>query len=493
MLTLATAAFSFSSPAAKRPLPLPTPAQLAWQAGEIMALIHFNMATFVGNGDPGCGESNWADSSKPTTFAPTQLDTDNWAASMKALGVKEAVLTAKHGCGFAIWPTTAKLPDGSPYGYNVPADMDVLQKFTDSMSAAGIGHGFYYSLTNNFFLNVADHKAGARATPLPKQVNVSQAEFEAIATHQVTELWTKYGNLTEIWFDGGYTSDMKANLGALLARTQPTVAAMNGGGIAASPVRWVGTEGDMDQGYEGGVWSTYCCNSSSADAPCVVAHSASCALNTGPYGGAGCAATGAAADAACDAWYPAGLDYTLQAGDVWFWMPPPQQLRPLSELIAVYHASVGRNTVLELDFAIDQTGRVDPTHAELYGQFGGWISSCYGTPIASARLAPPADPWAPAARPGGWTLRLDLGGASVDRVVLREDQSFGQRVLAYAVRAVGADGRAAPFSNGTAVGNKRIDLGATVAGGTLELEVVTTALGLPPIVEFAAFKPCASA
>ena len=87
----------------------------------------------------------------------------------------------------------------------------------------------------------------------------------------------------------------------------------------------------------------------------------------------------------------------------------------------------------------------------------------------------------------------DPRGASVDRVVLREDQSFGQRVLAYAVRAVGTDGRAAPFSNGTAVGNKRIDLGATVAGGTLELELVTTALGLPPIVEFAAFKPCASA
>ena len=27
--------------------PLPTAAQVAWQQGEIMALIHFNMATFV--------------------------------------------------------------------------------------------------------------------------------------------------------------------------------------------------------------------------------------------------------------------------------------------------------------------------------------------------------------------------------------------------------------------------------------------------------------
>ena len=30
--------------------------------------------------------------------------------SMKALGVRESVLTAKHGCGFCAWPTTAKLP-----------------------------------------------------------------------------------------------------------------------------------------------------------------------------------------------------------------------------------------------------------------------------------------------------------------------------------------------------------------------------------------------
>jgi hypothetical protein len=34
-------------------LPLtPTAAQLRWQRDEIMALVHFNMATFFRNGDP---------------------------------------------------------------------------------------------------------------------------------------------------------------------------------------------------------------------------------------------------------------------------------------------------------------------------------------------------------------------------------------------------------------------------------------------------------
>ena len=121
-------------------IPKPTPEQLTWQQGEIMALIHFNMATFYGEG--GCGPGNWIGkngSSNPENFAPTNLDTDNWAASMKELGVKESVLTAKHGCGFCIWPTTAKLPDGSPYGYSVNPKLDVIGSYVHSMQKAGIG------------------------------------------------------------------------------------------------------------------------------------------------------------------------------------------------------------------------------------------------------------------------------------------------------------------------------------------------------------------
>ena len=40
-------------------IPKPTPAQLKYQKNEIMALIHFNMATFAKDGDPGCSADNW--------------------------------------------------------------------------------------------------------------------------------------------------------------------------------------------------------------------------------------------------------------------------------------------------------------------------------------------------------------------------------------------------------------------------------------------------
>ena len=67
--------------------------------------------------------------------------------------------------------------------------LNVLQQFSDAMQEADLGHGFYYSLTNNMYLNVQGHyvKDGPL---LPGQQNVTQAQFEAIALAQVTELWT---------------------------------------------------------------------------------------------------------------------------------------------------------------------------------------------------------------------------------------------------------------------------------------------------------------
>ena len=70
---------------------------------------------------------------------------------MVELGATEAVLTAKHGCGFYLWDTNVTLPDGTPYRYhvNLTTHGDVLRQIVEATSARNIGHGFYYSLTNN--------------------------------------------------------------------------------------------------------------------------------------------------------------------------------------------------------------------------------------------------------------------------------------------------------------------------------------------------------
>ena len=137
-------------------LPVPTAPQLAWQQNEIMALIHFNMATFFHNGDPGCNAANWPESQKPVSFAPAKLNVSQWIVSMKALGVKEAVLTAKHGCGFLLWPTKCK-----GYSYSVASSPiyqkfgDVTRRFADSCRKYGLIPGVYYLGWGNFWMNIS--------------------------------------------------------------------------------------------------------------------------------------------------------------------------------------------------------------------------------------------------------------------------------------------------------------------------------------------------
>jgi hypothetical protein len=108
---------------------VPTANQLRYQTGEIVALTHFNMASFVKNGDPGCTSQNWltkapgavGPSGDPATFnrtpstpacistylsclpacagsyplppvgrcvcvSATQLDTDQWAEVYRSFG-----------------------------------------------------------------------------------------------------------------------------------------------------------------------------------------------------------------------------------------------------------------------------------------------------------------------------------------------------------------------------------------------------------------------
>ena len=84
-------------------LPRPTPIQAAWQDMEMGLFVHFNMFTYS-------GDWNWRsfrDYPAPALFRPDRLDTDQWMEAAAAIGARYAVLTAKHCCGFCLWPTEA--------------------------------------------------------------------------------------------------------------------------------------------------------------------------------------------------------------------------------------------------------------------------------------------------------------------------------------------------------------------------------------------------
>ena len=418
------------SPLTGEQIAVPTASQLAWQAREISVLIHFNIDTFQPVQYDGCGSS-------PTlllpasAFTPYQLNADNWVASMQALGAKQGVLVAKHNCGFTSWPTKVSynLSSGvtTPYNFSIQyspvAGRDVVGEFIASCRAASLSTGIYYSVGSNNFLNVANG-AVRNTTIAPGQVSITQATYEGIVMQQLTELWTTYGELDEIWFDGGFSPEQRAFLAQLMKQYQSNSSVFggctgSGDCVTSSPLRWIGNE--------------------DGDAP-------------DPNWSAGLNAGGGDPDSPYFA--PAECDTTLQENDRWFY-GAGVALRPLSELIDRYHITVGHNCLLQLDLSPDTNGLIAADHAARYAQLGGVIRGCY-----VEQIVPPSQPMKCSSQ--GLCLLVFNTPVTVDRVVLMEDQSRGQVIRAYTVDAYVQSMASAQswvqLSNGTSIGHKKIDL-----------------------------------
>lgn len=433
-------------------VPLPTKPQLNYQLGEIVALTHFNMATFFRDGDPACNATNWDQSRHPASFAPSNLNISNWIESYQALGVSSAILTAKHGCGFFLWPTSVTFPDGRNYGYHVGGPggigVDVVKEFTEKMKAAGLPYSFYFSFKDNFYLNALNDVVTNRSL-LPGQVNLTQPQFEDVHLAAVKELWSSYGPLTEIWFDGGINPRIAPRITALLSQYQPQAVGM-GAGIENWPhdVSWVGTESGLPA-YP--IWSLGCAPSGK----------------------------GSRGDPNSNDFCPKQCDVTLQTPAAWFWLPN-HAIHTLAELQAFYHATVGSNGVLEIDFAIDRTGRVDPAHAARYREFGNWIRSCYGTPIASSGNF---------VNTNEITLAIPSTVSGLNRAIIQEDLSHGQLVRSYTLEVQSSQGVWTTWATGTSVGHKRIVLNQSTSH-PIQLRLrIPSSVGTPWI-RLQAFDAC---
>jgi len=437
--------------------PVPTPDQVRWQQDEIVALIHFNMATFLPNGIT-CRYFNWDLGKDPSKFNPVKLDINNWVESFKALGAKSAVLTSEHSCGFLLWPTKTLLPDGSPYWYTVEAffKRDIIREFSETLEKNDIGHGFYYNIENNYYLcwlgGKRDAKCNNGTDPrLDGRWNLTETQYYDQAFQLLTELWSNYGNFTELWFDGGYDGLNQAKLLNLRLSMQPHAV---GGGIdvGRSPNRWIGTESGYpvkyNSSYPEPVWST-------------------------SYKG-----TTGLGDPNGDVWMPPFSDTTLTDPKKWFFYPG-ETIRNLSTLIEVYHNSVGSNAVLELDFAINRDGLVEPSHAVMYKQLGDWIRACYGTPVVETSDL----------RNGVSLLQLPTG-ALVDRVWVREDIVFGERTRAYRVEE-NIGGNWIVRTEGQVIGNKQILVYDEPFGVGAQVRlVIVKSTDKVKLLQFAAFQRC---
>ena len=198
---------SLSSPS------LPTKEHAAWADAETGVLIHFDMPVF----EPSYSfRDQWGYTPSTEKFNPTDLNTDQWLETASKAGAKYAVLTTKHCSGFCLWPTKA-------HDYHIGnspwknGNGDVVGDFIRSCAKFNIKPGFYYSSVTNAYLNV-DNPGFVRSG-----IREEQERYNRIVEQQLTELWSNYGKLFEIWFDGGYLSKERGggDVLSLLKKLQP--------------------------------------------------------------------------------------------------------------------------------------------------------------------------------------------------------------------------------------------------------------------------------
>lgn len=429
--------------------PVPTPDILEWTKLEVGAFYSFNMISMldnISNTQYFClgvgGGGGWLPD--PNFFNPEKLDLDQWLATAKSFGAKYAVLVAQHCSGFSMWPTDVFDETGFEYTYSTKSSSfrgggyDVVKEFIISCQKAGVKPGIYYSLNQNYYLN-SGHGIVKNTTLVPGQVKVSQELYGKIVLAQMKELWSNYGPLTEIWFDGGCSvPGISDQISALLDQLQPH-AVYFGGCAKSSNLRWIGTESGMP-GYP--IWSTaQDCRAGQGD----------------PNGNIFC---------------PAESDTTLQEGGHWF-QRDGFAIRSLDELKQVYLKTVGQNTNLLLNTAANNMGLIVDASVQRYKEFGDWIESCFSN---SSILAQNSGK--------GYILKVQSEKSlSFDTIVIQEDQTNGQAVRNFTVELItqdtlnraagskglteGRDDKDGPLvvASGSSIGHKAIFTMATAATG----------------------------
>lgn len=398
---------------------IPTPQQLEWQQMELTAFLHFGINTFTGR-EWGDGKEN------PALFNPTDFDAEQWVRSLKEAGFKMAILTAKHHDGFCLWPTKTT-------GHSVAASPwkdgkgDVVRELRDACDKYGIKFGVY--------LSPWDRNASCYG---------DSPKYNEFFIEQLTELLTNYGEVHEVWFDGANGEgpngkkqeyDWTAIL-STIRRLQPRAVTA----IMGDDVRWVGNERGLGRETE---WSATVLTPGTY---------ARCEEQNKALGVKATSKDLGGRDMLVNAkelfWYPSEVDVSIRPG--WFYhQQEDNQVKSLKHLTDIYFKSVGYNSVLLLNIPPDQRGRISDADVNRLKEFADYRKEIF----ADNRVKGGLKAWT--ARPGDTRVYQLKPKSEINVVMLREDISKGQRMEAFTVEALTADGWK-EIAKGTTVGYKRL-------------------------------------
>ncbi|RYY53384.1 MAG: glycoside hydrolase family 29 [Chitinophagaceae bacterium] len=419
--------------------PLPSEAQLAWHEMEMNAFIHFTINTFT---DKEWGYGN----ESPALFNPSSADPGQWAKALKDAGFRGLILTCKHHDGFCLWPSgfTTHSVKNSPWKNGKG---DIVRETRDAAAKQGLKFGIYLSPWDR---NRADYGSPA---------------YISYYRQQLQELFTSYGPVFEMWFDGanggdgfyGGANEKRKINGATyydwpgtieqVRRVSPDVIFFSDAGPG---VRWVGNE----KGLAGETnWNTISTDTLFAGKAGIEG-----LLNTGSPDG--------------DKWVPAEVDVSIRPG--WFYHQREDSLvKTAEELFSIYLSSVGRGSVLLLNVPPDRRGLLHENDLYTLRGFRTLLDREFGHNLAAGatikatqvRKGYAAGNMIDGKKETFWatndtvkTAVIELWFPKPQRVkyiLLQEYIRLGQRVSAFTVEYL-VDGVWKAAASGTTIGYKRI-------------------------------------
>ena len=420
-----------SSQTQSNELPKPTENQLRWQDMEMYAFIHYSLNTYT--------DQEWGFGNEdPKLFNPSSLDCRQWARVYKQAGMRGIIFTAKHHCGFCMWPSkyTEYSVKNSPWKNGKG---DVVRELADACREEGLEFAVYLSPWDR------NHPEYGRPA------------YVTYFRNQLRELLTNYGDMFEVWFDGANGGDGwygGANETRKIDRTtyyewpetyrmirelQPHCLIWNDGSDRGD-LRWVGTEaGNVGETN----WS-------------LLNHDGEVSWPMLHYG---------LEDG--DSWVPGETNTSIRPG--WFYHEAENEhVKSLSKLMDTYYKSVGRNSCLLLNFPIAPNGRIYPTDSLRGIAFKKMIDEVFKEDLPPL-LSPEGDSntqqtvLSPSGeKEGGLILQWDKP-TTFNRFVVEEDIRYGQRVKKFSLEAE-VDGQWMPLKdelveNGdglTTIGHRRI-------------------------------------
>lgn len=462
--------------AKKASLVRPRPKQVTWQKYEQTAFLHYGINTYYG--------VEWGNFNEdPNMFQPTELDTDQWARTLKESGFKLAILTVKHHDGFVLYPTRyTKFSVASSSWRN--GNGDVLREFVDSMRKYGLKVGIYLSpadhhaFTEGIFANGSPRRERViptlvegddrRGNPDLPTFTLPATDYGEMFLNQLYEVLTEYGPIDEVWFDGAQghiPGDKKEHYDwdsyyKLINALQPDAVIA----ITGDDVRWVGNESGWAREDE---WSVL-----------AVDREENGRLNYYPefwspdLGSRDVLVSAAQQGMKYLTWWPAEVDVSIRQG--WFYHED-QQPKSVEELRNIYYQSIARNSVLLLNIPPDKRGkiadidvqRLKEWHASIQRDFA--INHAKKATIHVENGAPDSNPyhliddiyensWQSAStEPSCITFTFE-DMVTVDKVVLQENINYGQQVEAFAIDMKNSNGDWEEIAAAGTIGYKRIVL-----------------------------------